>query len=204
MHVMTKATLGVGGVLFLISTAALVIGGASFGDAMEDFDPNSSGDDYWTGDTDTTFTGELNVLSIYYVFVEEGYEVDVYVSGNGYFTSCEDWGDCDFYDLPGYDYVGDINVDVSGDYEVEFTENEGQLVDVKIREETIPIDGLMGLGGGCCGLCGALLFLIIGGIMAFTLKDKPKVQTTIQVYDSGNVVVKDESNETLYDQDGTA
>ena len=62
----------------------------------------------------------------------------------------------------------------------------------------------MGLGGGCCGLCGALLFLIIGGIMAFTLKDKPKVQTTIQVYDSGNVVVKDESNETLYDQDGTA
>ena len=204
MHVMTKATLGVGGVLFLISTAALVIGGASFGDAIEDFDPNSSGDDYWTGDTDTTFTGELNVLSIYYVFVEEGYEVDVYVSGNGYFTSCEDWGDCDFYDLPGYDYVGDINVDVSGDYEVEFTENEGQLVDVKIREETIPIDGLMGLGGGCCGLCGALLFLIIGGIMAFTLKDKPKVQTTIQVYDSGNVVVKDESNETLYDQDGTA
>ncbi len=203
MHVMTKATLGVGGVLFLISTAALVIGGASFGDAIEDFDPNSSGDDYWTGDTDTTFNGKLNMLSIYYVFVEEGYEVDVYVSGNGYFTSCEDWGDCDFYDLPGYDYVGDINVDVSGDYEVEFTENEGQLVDVKIREETIPIDGLMGLGGGCCGLCGALLFLIIGGIMALTLKDKSKVQTTIQI-DNEMVVVKDESNETLYDQDGTA
>ena len=77
MHVMTKATLGVGGVLFLISTAALVIGGASFGDAMEDFDPYSSGDDYWTGDTDTTFNGKLNMLSIYYVFVEEGYEVDV-------------------------------------------------------------------------------------------------------------------------------
>ena len=39
--------------------------------------------------------------------------------------------------------------------------------------------------------------------MAFTLKDKPKVQTTIQI-DNEMVVVKDEYNETLYDQDGTA
>jgi len=208
MHVMTKVTLGVGGVLFLISTAALVIGGASFGDAMEDFDPYSSGDDYWTGDTDTTFNGKLNMLSIYYVFVEEGYEVDVeiyegYNGGFGYLTPCEEMGDCDLYDLPGYDYVGVLSVDMSDVYEVEFTENESQLVDVKIREETIPIDGLMGLGGGCCGLCGALLLLIIGGIMALTMKDKPKVQTTIQI-DNEMVVVKDEYNETLYDQDGTA
>jgi len=38
--------------------------------------------------------------------------------------------------------------------------------------------------------------------MALTLKDKPKVQTTIQI-DNEMVVVKDESNETLYDQDGS-
>ena len=207
MHVMTKATLGVGGVLFLISTAALVIGGASFGDAIEDFDPNSSGDDYWTGDTDTTFTGELNVLSIYYVFVEEGRSVSVEViDGDEYsrFMPCEEDNSCDFFYEPGYTYVGDIYVESSGIWEVKFSGDVVGGSDVMIREETIPIDGLMGLGGGCCGLCGALLFLIIGGIMAFTLKDKPKVQTTIQVYDSGNVVVKDESNETLYDQDGTA
>jgi len=204
MHVMTKATLGVGGVLFLISTAALVIGGASFGDWAEERGPEMYGDEYWTGDTSSTFSGELDVLSLYYVFVEEGYEVDVHVSGSGYFTSCEEWGDCDFYDLPGYDYVGDLSVDVTSDYIVEFTENEGRSVDVMIREDKIPLGGIMGLGGGCCGLCGALLLLIIGGIMALTLKDKSKVQTTIQVYDSENVVVKDESNETLYDQDGTA
>jgi hypothetical protein len=201
---MTKATLGVGGVLFLISTAALVIGGAELDSAFEELDERGVGDDYWTGDTSTGFNGELKWNSLYYVFVEEGYEVDVHVSGSGYFTSCEEWGDCDFYDLPGYDYVGDLSVDVTSDYIVEFTENEGRSVDVMIREDKIPLGGIMGLGGGCCGLCGALLLLIIGGIMALTLKDKSKVQTTIQVYDSGNVVVKDESNETLYDQDGTA
>jgi hypothetical protein len=201
---MTKVTLGIGGVLLLISAAALVIGGASFGDWAEERGPEMYGDEYWTGDTSSTFSGELDVLSLYYVFVEEGYEVDVHVSGSGYFTSCEEWGDCDFYDLPGYDYVGDLSVDVTSDYIVEFTENEGRSVDVMIRDDKIPIGGIMGLGGGCCGLCGALLLLIIGGIMALTLKDKSKVQTTIQVYDSENVVVKDESNETLYDQDGTA
>ena len=69
-----------------------------------------------------------------------------------------------------------------------------------IREDKIPIGGLLGLGGGCCGLCGALLLLIIGGIMAFTMKDKPKVQTTIQI-DNEMVIVQDESNEKWYDQD---
>jgi hypothetical protein len=197
---MTKVTLGIGGVLLLISAAALVIGGASFGDWAEERGPEMYGDEYWTGDTSSTFSGELDVLSLYYVFVEEGYEVDVHVSGSGYFTSCEEWGDCDFYDLPGYDYVGDLSVDVTSDYIVEFTENEGRSVDVMIRDDKIPIGGIMGLGGGCCGLCGALLLLIIGGIMAFTLKDKPKVQTRIQI-DNEMVVVQDESNEKWYDQD---
>ena len=70
-----------------------------------------------------------------------------------------------------------------------------------IREEKVPFTTLMGMGGGLCGLCCSLLLLIIGGIMALTLKDKPKVQTTIQI--DNEMVVKDESNETLYDQDGS-
>ena len=72
-----------------------------------------------------------------------------------------------------------------------------------IREDKIPIGGLMGLGGGCCCLCGALFLLIIGGIMAFTLKDKPKVQTTIQI-DNEMVVIQDIPDELLYDQDESA
>jgi len=198
---MTKVTLGLGAVLFVISGIAFAIGGAEVDSAFEDVAPNSVGDEFWTGDSSSDFNGKLKWDAAYYVFVEEGYEVDVDVSGSGYFESCEYWDDCEFFDvIPGYDYIGDIAVDTSGDYEVDFSETQGRIVDVKITEEDIPVGGLLGLGGGCCGICGALLLLIIGGIMAFTLKDKPKVQTRIQI-DNEMVVIQENPDESLYDQD---
>ena len=72
-----------------------------------------------------------------------------------------------------------------------------------IREEKIPVTSLLGMGVGFCGLCCSLLLLIIGGIMALTLKDKPKVQTTIQI-DNEMVVVQENPDESLYDQDESA
>jgi hypothetical protein len=204
MHIMTKVTLGLGAVLFVISGIAFAIGGAEVDSAFEDVAPNSVGDEFWTGDSSSDFNGKLKWDAVYYVFVEEGYEVDVDVSGSGYFESCEYWDDCEFFDvIPGYDYIGDIAVDTSGDYEVDFSETQGRIVDVKITEEDIPVGGLLGLGGGCCGICGALLLLIIGGIMAFTLKDKPKVQTRIQI-DNEMVVIQENPDESLYDQDEAA
>ena len=201
MHVMTKVTLGLGTVLFVISSIAFVIGGAELDSALEEVTPNSVGYEYWTGDTSTEFNGELKWSSVYFVFVEEGYEVDVEVSGSGYFESCEEYGDCDDFDVfPGYDYIGDIEVDVSGDYEVDFSETEGRIIDVKITEEEIPVSGLLGAFGGCCGICGALFLLIVGGVMALTLKDQPKVQTSIQ-FDNDLVVVNENSEVPEYDQD---
>jgi len=200
MHVMTKVTLGLGGVLFLISIIALVMGGAEIGSAFEE-DPGGVGDDYWTGDTSSGFIGELKWDAIYYVFVEEGYDVDIDVSGSGYFESCEVWDQCELYDVfPGYDYIGDIVVDGVGEYEVDFTEAQGRIIDVKITEEDVPLGGILGLGGGCCGLCGALLLLIIGGILALTLKDQPKVQTSIQ-FDNEAVVVNENPEASEYNQD---
>ena len=201
MHVMTKVTLGLGTVLFVISSIAFVIGGAELDAALEEVTPNSVGYEYWTGDTSTEFNGELKWSSVYFVFVEEGYEVDVEVSGSGYFESCEEYGDCDDFDVfPGYDYIGDLEVDVSGDYEVDFSETEGRIIDVKITEEEIPVSGLLGAFGGCCGICGALFLLIVGGVMALTLKDQPKVQTSIQ-FDNDLVVVNENSEVPEYDQD---
>ena len=208
MHVMTKVTLSVGGVLLLISAAVLAIGGASASDTSW-WDDDSIGDEYWTGDTSTTFSEKLNWDSYYLVYVEEGYEVDIEIyegsnGGWGYFESCEEYDDCEEYDqIPGYDYIGEINVDASDDFEIEFTENESRSVDVMIREEKVPFTTLMGMGGGLCGLCCSLLLLIIGGIMALTLKDKPKVQTTIQI-DNEMVVVQENPDESLYNQDETA
>ena len=201
MHVMTKVTLGLGTVLFVISSIAFVIGGAELDSALEEVTPNSVGYEYWTGDTSTEFNGELKWSSVYFVFVEEGYEVDVVVSGSGYFESCEEYGDCDDFDVfPGYDYIGDLEVDVSGDYEVDFSETEGRIIDVKITEEEIPVSGLLGAFGGCCGICGALFLLIVGGVMALTLKDQPKVQTSIQ-FDNELVVVNENPEDSEYDQD---
>ena len=190
MHIMTKVTLGVGSVLFLISVIAIVMGGAELDSAFGDLEESSVGNEqFWTGDTSTDFNGNLKWDATYYVFVEDGYEIDVDVSGSGYFTSCEEWGDCDLYDvIPGYYYIGDIGVDTTGSYEVDFSETQGRNVDVKITEEEIPVGGILGLGGGCCGICGALLLLIIGGILALTLKDQTKVQTTIE-FDNGAVDV---------------
>ena len=204
MRIMTKVTLGLGAVLFVISGIAFAIGGAEVDSALEEVTATSVGYEYWTGDTSTEFNGELKLSSVYFVFVEEGYEVNVDVSGSGYFESCEEYGDCDDFDVfPGYDYIGDLEVDVSGEYEVSFTETQGQIVDVKITEEEIPVGGILALGGGCCGICGALFLLIVGGVMALTLKDQPKVQTSIQ-FDNELVVVNENPEDSEYDQDDSA
>ena len=202
---MTKLTLGLGSVLFLISVIALVMGGAEIDSAFGDLDQSTVGDEeFWTGDTSSDFNGKLKWDATYYVFVEEGYEVDVDVYGSGQFTSCEYWDDCDLYDvIPGYDYIGDIFVDTSGTYEVDFSETQGRNVDVKITEEEVPIGGILGFGVGCCGICGALLLLIIGGVLALTLKDQPKVQTSIQ-FDNDLVVVNENPEDSGYDQDDSA
>ncbi|HJL64522.1 MAG TPA: hypothetical protein QGF70_02940 [Candidatus Thalassarchaeaceae archaeon] len=208
MHVMTKVTLSIGGVLLLISAAALAIGGASASDTSW-WDDDSIGDEYWTGDTSTTFSEKLIWDAYYLVYVEEGYEVDIEIyegsnGGRSEFSSCEEWDDCEDYDIiPGYDYIGEINVYTSDDFVIEFTENEDRSVDVMIREEKVPVNSLLGMGGGFCGLCCSLLLLMIGGIMALTLKGKPKVQTRIQI-DNEMVVIQENPDESLYDQDETA
>ena len=83
---MTKVTLGLGTVLFVISSIAFVIGGATLDSALGE-DTGAVGNDYWTGDTSSGFNGELRWDAIYYVFVEEGYDVEIDVSGSGYFES---------------------------------------------------------------------------------------------------------------------
>ena len=208
MHVLTKVTLGIGGFLLLTSVASLVIGGVSISDTSW-WDDDSIGDEYWTGETSESFSGELIWNAYYLVYVEEGYEVDIEIyegsnGGWGIFSSCKQYDDCEDYDtIPGYDYIGDFEVQFSGDFEIDFTENESRSVDVMLREEKVPVNSLLGAFGGFCGLCCSLFLLIIGGIMAFTLKDKPKLQTRIQI-DNEMVVVQENPDESLYDQDESA
>ena len=198
MHIITKLTLSLGSVLFLISVIAFAIGGAELDSRMD----RGVGEVYWNGSTPETFSGEVNWDSNYYVFIEEGRSVSVEVlDGDEYnrFIPCEEDNSCDYFYQPGYTYVGDIYVE-QGTWEIEFSGDVVGGSDIMILEDKIPVDGILGLGGGCCGICGALFLLIIGGVMALTLKDQPKVQSSIQ-FDNGAVVVNENPEDSKYDQD---
>ena len=148
---------------------------------LDSMDPN---DESWAGElmmkeqAPLDYEDNFEWTSIYNVFVEEGYEVDVEVLNGGekaYFESCDIWDDCDFYDYEGhqegFQYIGDIIVDQSGTYEINFIVNgDGEEPTVMIREESIT--GVFGILGGFFGCCLGIIILSIGLIFALVLKDK--------------------------------
>ncbi|DAC66677.1 TPA: hypothetical protein HA324_03585 [Candidatus Thalassarchaeaceae archaeon] len=177
MHIATKITLGIGSLVTIVSIFGLVIGGSM----LDSMDPN---DESWAGElmmkdqASLDYEDNFEWTSIYNVFVEEGYEVDVEVlngGDNAYFESCDIWGDCDYYDNEGYQegfqYIGEIIVDQSGTYEINFIVNgDGEEPTVMIREESIT--GVFGILGGFFGCCLGIIILSIGLIFALVLKDK--------------------------------
>ena len=177
MHIATKITLGIGSLVTIVSIFGLVIGGSM----IDSMDPN---DESWAGElmmkdqASLDYEDNFEWTSIYNVFVEEGYEVDVEVlngGDNAYFESCDIWGDCDYYDNEGYQegfqYIGEIIVDQSGTYEINFIVNgDGEEPTVMIREESIT--GVFGILGGFFGCCLGIIILSIGLIFALVLKDK--------------------------------
>jgi len=180
MHIMTKLTLGAGAVLLIGSIIAIVVGGGSF---FNDFAENPNGTEKWSGTSPTNYEGNFEVMSIYYVFVENGATVDVEVVDGDYdsrFIPCEENNDCDFYEWAGYTYVGDININTQGTWVVEFTGNGN----VMIREQTIDLGGVMAMGLGFWGFCCSFCVLGLGIIFIFTLKDNKAQQGLMMVQQS--------------------
>lgn len=184
MHIMTKITLGVGTVLLIGSIIAMVVGGGSF---FDDFAENPNGIEKWSGTSPTTYEGDFEVMSIYYVFVEDGATVDVELVGgdsNSRFIPCGENGDCNFYEWAGYTYVGDISVMTEGTWEVEFTGNG----DVMIREQVIDFSGIMAMGLGFWGTCCSICVLGLGVIFIFTLKDNKAQQGVMMVQQADGTI----------------
>ena len=177
MHIATKITLGIGSLVTIVSIFGLVIGGSM----IDSMDPN---DESWAGElmmkeqAPLDYEDNFEWTSIYNVFVEEGYEVDVEVLNGGekaYFESCDIWDDCDFYDYAGYQegfqYIGEIIVEQSGTYEINFIVNgDGEEPTVMIREDSMT--GAFGILGGFFGCCLGIIIFSIGLIFALVLKDK--------------------------------
>ena len=179
MRTAPKVMLGLGGVMLVIGILAFAIGGAVISDVSPDSE-DWSGTLKWEGTTPTTYTGEFDWTHIYNVWVEEGSSVQVEVIGGddeNRFFSCEELEDCGIFDedgaIPGFEYIGEVSFMDSGTWQVEFSGDNN--VDVMIRDDD-SFGGFLGLfgGGGFC--CFGILFLLIGGILAATMKDKPKVE----------------------------
>ena len=179
MRTAPKVMLGLGGVMLVIGIFAFGIGGAVISDVSPDSE-DWSGTLKWEGTTPTTYTGEFDWTHIYNVWVEEGSSVQVEVIGGddeNRFFSCEELEDCWIFDedgaIPGFEYIGEVSFMDSGTWQVEFSGDNN--VDVMIRDDD-SFGGFLGLfgGGGFC--CFGILFLLIGGILAATMKDKPKVE----------------------------
>jgi len=179
MRTAPKVMLGLGGVMLVIGIFAFAIGGAVISDVSPDSE-DWSGTLKWEGTTPTTYTGEFDWTHIYNVWVEEGSSVQVEVIGGddeNRFFSCEELEDCGIFDedgaIPGFEYIGEVSFMDSGTWQVEFSGDNN--VDVMIRDDD-SFGGFLGLfgGGGVC--CFGILFLLIGGILAATMKDKPKVE----------------------------
>jgi len=202
MHKAAKVMLGVGGVLTIIGIIATIAGGASIGENLGSATQDSedwSGELKWEGTTPTTYKGEFEWTHIYNVWVEEGSSVQVEViggDGDNRFISCWELGDCWIFDedgaIPGYEYIGEVSFMDSGTWQVKFTDENGGNVDVMIRDDG-SIGGLLGIMGGGAACCFGILLLIIGGIMAATMKDKPKAELSAvsPVGNEGIVVVHD-------------
>lgn len=165
--------------MLVIGIFAFAIGGAVISDVSPDSE-DWSGTLKWEGTTPTTYTGEFDWTHIYNVWVEEGSSVQVEVIGGddeNRFFSCEELEDCGIFDedgaIPGFEYIGEVSFMDSGTWQVEFSGDNN--VDVMIRDDD-SFGGFLGLfgGGGVC--CFGILFLLIGGILAATMKDKPKVE----------------------------
>ena len=165
--------------MLVIGILAFAIGGAVISNVSPDSE-DWSGTLKWEGTTPTTYTGEFDWTHIYNVWVEEGSSVQVEVIGGddeNRFFSCEELEDCSIFDedgaIPGFEYIGEVSFIDSGTWQVEFSGDNN--VDVMIRDDD-SFGGFLGIfgGGGVC--CFGILFLLIGGILAATMKDKPKVE----------------------------
>ncbi|MED6297055.1 MAG: hypothetical protein VX828_02025 [Candidatus Thermoplasmatota archaeon] len=182
MRTAPKVTLIVGAVMLVASILAVVVG---IGSTDLDFHANS--EEIFAGDAPTDWEGELDMFSIYLVYVEEGSNVSAeIVGGNEYnrFVSCsEDYTCSDSHTQSGYSYIGYLSVENDGFYRVEFS-GEGNVL---VAESEVEVGGLLAAGiGFWCGCC-SVLILIVGLIMALVMKDNVPAQILVMPQGGGQV-----------------
>lgn len=192
MHKIPKRVLNIGFGCLVLGFAGLMLG--NFLINLDSSPPSSedwSGTLMFEGNTSTTLESEFKWGKNYNIFVEDGANVSVEVLNSDtddIFESCEVDDDCDMYDvdgyIDGYHYIGDLDFDDvgAGTYEISFTEENGEVVDVMIREEG-GFAAMLALAAGVIVCSTGVFVLIIGAILAKVIKENTQVELTSTVSD---------------------
>jgi len=200
MHKATIATLIVGLLGFVISAGAIYSGIQQQTDYMEKQSASGRfGEETWAGNTYATFEGDMSFTNMYWVFIEETRDADVTLVGGddgNRFIPCdsEDFDDnlCYLrYKEGDMDYrpLGVIQIMDSGEWQVRFSGDVTGGSKVMIREIEMLSDGIAFVGIGCFGSIASCLMVLVGVILAFTLKGT-KVSSNQVVYTSGSFVLE--------------
>ena len=136
--------------------------------------PEFAGDVIWEGNTDDLWTvGLKNDPGEIRVWVEEGKSVDVSVSTvsedfdprGASFERCDDW-ECNYYNnanesIPGYEYIGQIDVRKNRTYDVQFIpiDENNETVMVIVTKETFPTPGIILVAKFFGGVLGMMIFM---------------------------------------------
>ena len=205
MHKATIATLIVGLLGFVISAGAIYSGIQQQTDYMEKQGASGRfGEETWAGNTYATFEGDMSFTNMYWVFIEETRDADVTLVGGddgNRFIPCdsEDFDDnlCYLrYKEGDMDYrpLGVIQIMDSGEWQVRFSGDVTGDSWVMIRQSGMFSDGLTFVGVGCFGSIASCLMVLVGVILAFTLKGNKGPSEQV-VYTSGSFVLEDRQDD---------
>jgi hypothetical protein len=202
MHVAAKIALGIGTALLLIGGLMTVLGGATVDIDEDSFSVEKAS--IWNGDLSDggSVTLDLNYTRMYSVYLENGSgdvdELSISIvndtEGEEYFE-CEwdEWGESEIcWHVEGWTAVGwmlnpecPCELTIQGSGQVMIVDDK--LYGEQVEEEAFGFLGsLAAIGTGCCVGCFGIIALIIGIIMAVSMKDVPA--TGIVVMQSGQTV----------------
>ena len=128
------------GILLLLGPGLIITGVGEIINQGDDFslwddeygpeDPQFAGEVIWEGTADESWIVELtDIRGGIRVWVQEGKTVDVSIPRDGAsFNRC-DPSDCDYFNnanesIPGYEFIGQIDVYINNTYDVKFTSTE--------------------------------------------------------------------------------
>jgi hypothetical protein len=190
MHTAAKVTLGIGGALLLIGVLVTIIGGTMMELPDEEaFD--EKGASVWNGTSTTSVSLDLDSKKTYSVYVAGGREItSISVNGSEGIEQysdyeCEDsnpdddWDECGEMGGSAWVWVGNIDypdcpctMDFNATGEVIVVDD-----DLYIEMTLDALGGIFGslgaMSSGCCVGCLGVIALIIGLIMAISMKNVP-------------------------------